>query len=245
MLGWKVNRRGACAAVLALMVLPHAVHAESHLLPIRIGLPHKTLALDYFLINDWRLYLEARLNHPVEAVVHGRFNNSTTELLHSKLDFAWVTDHPDRQLGDQVRLVAMPLYGGQPYTSSYVIVSAHDKQTASLQNLKGAVFAFADRQPNGSYLDVRYQLLSAGEVPDRFFTKVFFTHSHKDVIKAVAMGLAHAGAVDSVVWDIMLEQQPHLTALTRIIARSAEYEPGRARPGTAQTHASGCVCGGR
>lgn len=214
-------RRSLLFAGLAVTLRP--AWAEPHLLPIRIGIPHKTLALDYFLIDDLRRYLESRLNHPVEAIVHGRFNNSTTELYRSKLDFAWVTDFPDNQFQDQVRLVAVPLYGGRPFSSSYLIVSAHNTQTKSLMQLKGAVFAFADRQPNGSYLDIRYQLLMAGENPERFFAKVFFTKSHKDVIKAVALGLAHAGAVDSVIWDAMVKQNPHMTTLTRVIARSSEY----------------------
>ncbi len=190
---------------------------------MRIGIPHKTLSLDYFLIDDLRGYLEARLNHPVQAVVHGRFNNTTAELYRSKLDFAWVTDYPDSQFKDQVRLLAVPLYKGRPYSASYVIVSARDVHTASLAQLKGAVFAFSDRQPNGSYLDVRYQLLAAGENPERFFKKIFFTRSHKDVIKSVALGLAHAGAVDTVVWDAMVKSQPQLTAQTRVIGVTEEY----------------------
>jgi len=214
-------RRSLLLAGLSLVVKP--LWASTHLLPIRIGIPHKTLALDYFLIDELRTYLESRLQHPVEAVVHGRFNNSTAELYRSKLDFAWVTDYPDAQFQDQVRLMAVPLYSGRPFSSSYLIVSAHNVHTKSLMQLRGAVFAFADRQPNGSYLDVRYQLLSAGENPDRFFNKVFFTKSHKDVIKSVALGLAHAGAVDSVIWDAMVKQQPHLTILTRVIGKTTEY----------------------
>ncbi len=218
-------RRWVCAALClaCLAGLPRVSAAESHLLPIRVGIPHKTLALDYFLINDLKIYLEEKLNHPVEAVVHGRFNNTTAEMVRSKLDFAWVTDHPDGQFKDYVQLLAMPLYRGQPYASSYLIVSAHNVHTTSLAQLRGAVFAFADRQPNGSYLDVRAQLLSAGENPDRFFKRTFFTRSHKDVIKAVALGLAHAGAVDSVIWDSMVQSQPALTAGVRILARSPLY----------------------
>jgi len=208
---------------ISLMLLLESGWAATHLLPIRIGLPHKTLSLDYFLIDDLRSYLEARLNHPVQAVVHGRFNNTTAELYRSKLDFAWVTDYPDSQFKDHVRLLAVPLYKGRPYSTSYVIVSARDVHTTSLAQLKGAIFAFSDRQPNGSYLDLRYQLLAAGESPERFFKKTFFTRSHKDVIKSVALGLAHAGAVDSVVWDTMVKSQSHLTAQTRVIGVTEEY----------------------
>lgn len=197
--------------------------ANTHLLPIRIGIPHKTLALDYFLIEDFRAYMEARLNHPVEAVVHGRFNNTTAEMVRAKLEFAWVTDHPDHQFEEYVQLLAVPLYKGQPYAMTYTIVSARNVHTTSLGQLRGAVFAFADRQPNGSYLDVRYQLLTAGENPDRFFKRTFFTHSHKDVIKAVALGLAHGGAVDSVIWESMVKDQPAVAQRVRVIAQSPVY----------------------
>ncbi|MDD5029364.1 MAG: PhnD/SsuA/transferrin family substrate-binding protein [Rhodoferax sp.] len=208
-------------ACLALPLLP--AWANLHLLPIRIGIPHKTLALDYFLIDEFRVYLESRLSHPVEAVVHGRFNNTTAEMVRAKLEFAWVTDYPDSQFMDHVQLLAVPMYNGQPSAKSYTIVSALNVHTTSLGQLRGSVFAFADRQANGSYLDVRYHLLTAGENPDRFFKRMFFTRSHKDVIKAVALGLAHAGAVDSVIWDRMVTDQPDLTKRARVIAQSPVY----------------------
>jgi len=224
-LGLISTRRYFCGALglACLAGLPVVSHADSHLLPIRIGIPHKTLGLDYFLIDEFRVYLEKRLNHSVETVVHGRFNNTTAEMVRAKMDFAWVTDHPDSQFKDHAQLLATPLYQGQPYASSYLIVSAHNVHTTSLAQLRGAVFVFADRQSNGSYLDIRYQLLSAGENPERFFKRTFFTRSHKDVIKAVTLGLAHAGAVDSAIWDSMLKEQPGLSAAVRVVARSQAY----------------------
>jgi len=217
------KRTWAALLLVCLWVLPLGAQANLHLLPIRIGIPHKTLALDYFLIDDFRVYLESRMNHQVEAVVHGLFNNSTAEMVRSKLDFAWVIDHPDSQFKDLVDLLAVPLYEGKPEASSYLIVSKRSTHAASLGQLRGAVFAFANRQPEGGYLDVRYQLLMAGENPERFFKRVFFTRSHKDVVKAVALGLAHGGAVDSVIWDQMVKTQPKLTDQVQVISRSATY----------------------
>jgi len=206
-----------------LCLLPGLAQANAHLLPLRIGMPHRTLGLDYFLIEDFRAYVEARLNHPVEAVVHGRFNNNTAEMVRSKLDFAWVVDHPDNQFKGLIDLIAVPLYGGKPESSSYIITSRLTSHAASVLQLRGAVFAFADRLSEGSYMDVRYQLLVAGENPDRFFRRVFFTRSHKDVVKAVALGLAHGGAVDSVIWDGMVRTQPKLIQQIQVIGRSAAY----------------------
>jgi len=219
-----VRRWISVALVLACLgVFSVPAQANAHLLPIRIGMPHRTLGLDYFLIEDFRAYVEARLNHPVEAVVHGRFNNNTAEMVRSKLDFAWVVDHPDNQFKGLIDLIAVPLYGGKVESSSYIITSRLTSHAANLVQLRGAVFAFADRLSEGSYMDVRYQLLDAGENPDRFFRRVFFTRSHKDVVKAVALGLAHGGAVDSVIWDQMVKTQPKLVHQIQVIGRSAAY----------------------
>lgn len=215
------RRRLLLCAGLALALAPAL--AAQHLTPIRIGVPHKVFSLDYLLVNQLRLYLEARLKHPVEMVVHGRFNSRTAEMHQSKLDFAWVTDHPDPQFKEFIRLLAVPLYQGRPFATSHLIVAVANVRTTSLLQLRGANVALSDRDPNGTYLDLRHQLLMANENPSRFFGKLFFTRSHKDVIRAVALGLAHAGALDSRVWDLMVATQPLMTAQTRIIATSAPY----------------------
>lgn len=209
-----------CAGML--LVLPPAWAAPGNL-PIRIGLPDSLFHLQYVLISDWRQYLESRLKRPVEFVIHRKLSDTTVQLYVEKLDFAWVTDYPDVHLKSQVRLLAVPLYKGQPYFSSYLIVPTYNGKTTSLLQLKGAVFAFADPSQNGSYLEVRYELLTAGEDPARFFSKIFFTRSHREVIKAVALGLAHAGEVDSMIWDSLAQARPDLTGHTRIVAKSHEY----------------------
>ena len=197
--------------------------AEPGNLPIRIGLPDSLFDLQYVLISDWRQYLENKLKRPVEFVIHRKFSNTSVELYVEKLDFAWVTDYPDVHLKSQVRLLAVPLHKGQPYFTSYLIVPAYNDKTTSLLQLNGAVFVFTDPSQNGSYLGVRYELLTAGENPARFFSKIFFVRSHREVIKAVALGFAHAGEVDSLIWDSLAKARPDLTGQTRIVAKSPEY----------------------
>ena len=205
-----------------LLILAPAWAAPGNV-PIRIGLPNSLFHLQYVLISEWRQYLEIKLKRPVELVIHREFSNITVHLYAEKLDFAWVTDHPNAHLKSQVRLLAVPLHKGRPYFTSYLIVPAYNDKTTSLLQLKGAVFAFTDPGQNGSYLGVRYELLTAGEDPARFFSTVFFTRSHREVIKAVALGLAHAGEVDSMVWDSLAKARPDLTGQTRIVAKSHEY----------------------
>jgi phosphonate transport system substrate-binding protein len=62
-----------------------------------------------------------------------------------------------------------------------------------------------------------------GEDPALFFRRTFFTWSHRDVLQAVAQGLADGGAIDSFVWESLARIRPELTAQTRIASRSEEY----------------------
>jgi phosphonate transport system substrate-binding protein len=156
-------------------------------------------------------------------VLNKRFSNTTVQLYVEKLDFAWVTDYPEVHFKSKIRLLAVPLSKGRPYFTSYLIVPAYNDKTTSLLQLKGAMFAFTDPSQNGSYLEVRHQLLNAGEDPARFFSKTIFTGSHREVIKAVALGLVHAGEVDSVVWDSLAKTRPDLASHTRIAGISHEY----------------------
>ena len=50
--------------------------------------------------------------------------------------------------------------------------------------------------------------------------RTFFTYGHRNVVRAVAAGLADCGSVDGYVWDVLAEREPELTARTRIVRRS-------------------------
>ncbi|OIP19987.1 MAG: hypothetical protein AUK51_00070 [Comamonadaceae bacterium CG2_30_59_20] len=210
-----------CAAALLFLMAPAGAAPISG--PIRIGLPDSLLHQQYTLLSEWRQYLTNRLKRPVDFVLYKKPDEATVQLDTGKLDFAWVTDYPNAHVKDRVRLLAAPLYKGQPLFTSYLIVPDYNHATSSLLQLKGAVFVFTDASQNGSFLDVRYQLLLAGENPDQFFSKIFFARSHREVIKAVALGLAHAGEVDSMVWDALAKARPEQTAQTRIVERTHVY----------------------
>ncbi len=197
--------------------------AENNAQPLlRIALPENLFHGRFELIADWQRYLQNKLHRPVEFVNNTKFAHSLLQLHTGKLDFAWVTDYPNTMIGYQVRLVAVPLYKGKPFLTSYLIVPASDTKTTSLLQLKGAVLAFADPTSN-SHVEHRYLLLKAGENPRQFFRKVFFTRSHRDSIEAVALGLANAAEVDNFAWDAMAKDHPELTLQMRIVARSHEF----------------------
>jgi phosphonate transport system substrate-binding protein len=142
-----------------------------------------------------------------------------------ELDFAWVSAFPYVYMHElfKARLVAVPVINGRPTFRAYLLVPVADRTTSSLMDLKGKIFAYADPYSHTGYVVPLYELKQAGLTSERFFARTLFTFGHKNVIRAVAAGLADGGYVDSFVWDSLAAIQPELTAGTRVVARSPEY----------------------
>jgi phosphonate transport system substrate-binding protein len=124
---------------------------------------------------------------------------------------------------NELRGLSIPLYQGQPFYQSYLIVPATDKTTATLADLRGKVFAYSDPDSNSGWLVPRTTLMKAGIDPDRHFARSFYTWGHRNVVNAVAAGLAQGGAVDGYVWDTLQRVAPALVAKTRVAWRSERY----------------------
>ena len=58
-----------------------------------------------------------------------------------------------------------------------------------------------------------------GETPESFFYRTIFTYSHDNSVRAVLDKLVDGAAVDSLVYDFMIEGNPAVGAGTRIVAR--------------------------
>ena len=53
-----------------------------------------------------------------------------------------------------------------------------------------------------------------------FQKSLIFTYGHRNVVRAVASGLAKSGSVDGYVWEVMASIEPDLTSRTRVIRKS-------------------------
>jgi phosphonate transport system substrate-binding protein len=213
-----------CLALITLLA-SITVRAEENTHPIRFGLTPAIIHNQYGLLTDWREYLQKKLRRPVEFISRDSYRETIDLIKQKKIDFAWVSDYPYIYLEDKrlARLLVTPLFHGRPYYCSYLIVPNADLETKSLLQLKGKLFAYADPYSNSGYLVPRYQLQQAGENPNHFFSKTFFTWGHRRIAEAVAQGLANGGSLDSFVWDTLSVIQPDLTRQTRIVEKSPEY----------------------
>jgi phosphonate transport system substrate-binding protein len=190
---------------------------------IRFAMTPAFLHDQHALLAEWRVYLETRLQRPVEFVQRDRYQETMDLLQQQKVDFAWICDYPYLVLKKDVRLMAVALNEGKPTYRSYLIVPAKDTRTHSIVDLKGRIFAYADVHSNTGYLSPRFEIKKSGADPARFFKRTFFTWSHRKAIDAVAAGLAQGASVDSYVWDVLNKVRPDITARTRIAWQSEAY----------------------
>lgn len=190
---------------------------------VRIGLTPVFLDDHFAFLNQWREYLQARFRRPVDFVHRGSYREVMDLLLQDQIGYAWVCGYPFVRHRAQLRLLAVPLHNGRPLYQSYLIVPAADRETRSILDLRGKVFAFSDPDSNSGFLYPNYRLVQLKERPDAFFSKSFFTWAHRKVVEAVGARLAQGGAVDGYVWETLGRFHPELTAKTRIVEKSPEF----------------------
>lgn len=191
--------------------------------PLRLGITSATARGQYALLEEWRVYLQNKLDQPVEFIFRDSYLENMDLMKQKKLDFTWISSPAYLENMQQTSLLVTPLYRGKPYDRAYLIVPSSDHSTESLLNLKGKVFAYVDPDSGTGYLEPRYRLKLAGKNPDQFFKKTFFTRDQQKVVAAVAIGLADAGSMSGFTWDTLSRSRPDITDQTRIVAKSAAY----------------------
>ena len=191
--------------------------------PVHFGLTPVFLDDQPRMLKVWRDYLESRLARPVVFVQRGSYREITDLLLRGDLDVAWVCGLPFVEWENRLRLIAVPLYQGAPLYRSYLIVPREDQETETWEDLKGGVFAFSDPDSNSGSLYPRYAMAQAQISPEKLFRKTLFARGHRNVVEAVAAGLADGGAVDGYVWETLDRRHPDLTKNTRVVLRSETF----------------------
>lgn len=194
-------------------------------IPLRVGiatvLSPQSSAEAYSGLID---YLALRLGRPAVMVQRRDYTAMNAAIARREVDIAfictWAYVIGQREHG--FALVAVPVVNGKPTYESWVIVRA-DLPVRTFADLRDRTFAFVDPLSNTGYLYPRYLVHQLGETPETFFRRTFFTYGHDRAIRAVLQGVADGAAVDSLVFQFMLQREPELAEKVRVIARSPEF----------------------
>lgn len=211
------RRRTLLKATLAISILGHVEASATGLL--KFGLTPVFLNNDIELLARFRSYLSRQTGREVQLVQRRTYEEITTLLLSGQLTAAWICGYPLVQYREELSLVAVPLWEKQPLYSAYLIVPK-GRTAAGIDDLRGDLHAFSDPNSNSGYLVTAALLAEKGLRPESFFRDVIFTYGHRNVVRAVASGLAQSGSVDGYVWEVMASLQPDLTGRTAVIRKS-------------------------
>jgi len=201
------------------LALPAYGRAQQDRQEISLGLTPVFLNDDLDLLSALKSYLEASMQRPVKLVLRRTYQEITTLLVSGQLEAAGICGYPFVAFRDQLSLLATPVWEGRPLYQSYLISGASSLPKA-VHDLRGSVHAFSDPDSNSGYLVTAALLAREGLRPESFFSRVFFTYGHRNVVRAVASGLAECGSVDGYVWEVLKEIEPELTQSTHIVRKS-------------------------
>lgn len=186
---------------------------------ISFGLTPVFLTNDLELLTRLKSYLERSTGCSVQLVQRRTYEEITSLLLSGQLQAAWICGYPFVQYRDRLSLVAVPVWRGRPLYQSYLIIPK-ERAATEVDQLRGDLHAFSDPNSNSGYLVTAALLARQRLRPEQFFRQTFFTYGHRNVVRAVAAGLAQSGSVDGYVWEVMSAIEPDLTGKTRVLRKS-------------------------
>jgi len=194
-------------------------------LPIRVAVTPATSPERSLVLFQWFVdYLGAVLKRKTILLQRLSYAEVNDLLRHRACDIAFICTYPfvqaERDFGAE--LLVAPQINGKITYKSYIIVPSTSK-AVSLLYLRGKRFASSDILSNSGWLFPALWLLEKGEDPERFFQEHLLTGSHDRSILAVATGYVDGAAVDSLVYDYMVREDPSLPEKIRIILESPDF----------------------
>ncbi len=154
--------------------------------------------------------------------VHGKNYSEVNDMVRNgQCDLALVCDFAFVR-GEQsfgMEALASPVVKGEVVYYSLIVVQPSLRAT-SLPDLRGRRFASSDLLSASGWLYPVVWLKERGENPNRFFKQHLITGSHDRSVQAVASGYVDAAAVDSLVFEDMVERDPSVAQAVKVVAKS-------------------------
>ncbi|WNF36196.1 phosphate/phosphite/phosphonate ABC transporter substrate-binding protein [Bacillaceae bacterium IKA-2] len=151
-------------------------------------------------------YLEDHLDRPITIIQKQTYKEVNELLKNGEVDLAFICSL-SYVIGTNegyMEDVATTVIDGKDVYRSYIITHKNSG-LESLDDLKGKRFAFADPYSYTGRLAALAMLNDKGYTAKQFFEETFYTYSHDYSISAVARGAVDAAAVDSILFDMLLD----------------------------------------
>ncbi len=169
-------------------------------------------------LNNFTQWLSKKANYPLQSSYKESYQAITDTLKAHHQYLAWTCGAPFVQDHEKYaqKLVAVPLFHGQPTYSSLVITKSQRVET-SLLDFKGEVFAYADLRSNSGFVVPSYALKKQGIDIRKHFRFLLHTGAHENSIVAVLNGLADVANVDEYIYVEYLKVHPEAKGKLKVV----------------------------
>jgi len=178
----------------------------------------------FFVYNDFIEYLKRKSDLDIVTVFKKTYSEINQLLKINECDIAFICTgaYIKAKQDFPLEILAIPVVNNKTTYNSYIIVSK-DSNINNFNELKGKSFAFTDLLSLSGYYYPKYRLCKIKTLPDKFFSKIIFTSSHDNSIKAVAQKMVDAAAVDSIVYETLLKQNNFYARELKVIEKSQPF----------------------
>ncbi len=206
---------------LALSLLPRAAAAQE---PLRVSaIPDESPTELLRKFEPLGRYLEQRIGRPVKFTPVTDYAATVEGLAAGKLDLVWYGGftfvQARKRTGNAIPLVQRE--EDARFHSKFIVPASSKAKT--LQDLKGASFAFGSVSSTSGHLMPRYFLLQNGVDPDQDFGKVAYSGAHDVTAKWVEAGKVDAGALNESIWQRLLDEKKLDPSKVRVLWTTPEY----------------------
>lgn len=207
-------------------VMTKADNADSSNRPaLRIAIapvisPEKSIEM----YRDLAYYLAAQVERNAVVLQRATYAEINELVRYRRCDIALVCTYPfvrgEQDFGMEA-LVVPQVDGALVYSS--LIVVPKSSEARSILDLRNSRFVCSDMMSNSGWLYPALWLKDRGEDSETFFDEVMISGSHDRSLRAVSSGYADGGAVHSLVYKRMVEEDPTILSRTKIIQKSDPY----------------------
>lgn len=169
--------------------------------------------------KDLIAFMEESTGEPVNLVQRETYGKIDNLLIQGKVDAAIICTGPYTKIKNFVHLIAIPQINKRTFYQSLIIVKKNTTYK-TIFDLKNRSFAFTDTLSNTGKLYPTYLLAEKNIKPSEFFSKIVYTKSHDNSIRAVSLGLIDGAAVHSLVFDLFKSKYPEGAENIKVISKS-------------------------
>jgi phosphonate transport system substrate-binding protein len=209
-------------ALLALLALPLAVHAQQQVFRIT-AIPDESPTELARKAAPLAKYLERRLNVKVEFTPVTDYAAAVEALVNKQVDLAWFGGFTFVQAHQRSGGKVIPLVQREEDEKFRSVFITTDAAIKSVADLKGRNFSFGSQSSTSGHLMPRNFLLAGGVDPDKDLKRVAYSGAHDATVAAVASGKVDAGALNVSVWEKLVADRKVDPAKVRVFYTTPAY----------------------